>query len=254
MNQFLRSEMIFGEVSMLKISRAKIAVFGIGGVGGAVVEALVRGGVGAIDLIDDDTVSLSNLNRQVIALHSTIGRDKVDVMKDRLLDINPNLRIKTFKLFYLPENADEVDLSVYDYIVDAVDTVKAKLELVTRAWQLGVPIISAMGAGNKLDISKLTLTDIYKTSACPLARVMRCELRKRGIPELKVVYSTEVPIKPIQLERVSEPDGGYLPSEITPRSASRRVIPGSSSFVPPAMGLMIAGEVLREISISGKSL
>ena len=253
MNQFLRSEMIFGEVSMLKISRAKIAVFGIGGVGGAVVEALVRGGVGAIDLIDEDTVSLSNLNRQVIALHSTIGRDKVDVMKDRLLDINPDLSIKTFKLFYLPENADEVDLSVYDYIVDAVDTMKAKLELVTRAWQLGVPIISAMGAGNKLDISKLTLTDIYKTSACPLARVMRCELRRRGIPQLQVVYSTEVPIKPFRLEREVQPVGSTLSGNNTPTSELRRAIPGSSSFVPPAMGLIIAGEILREIGCNDKA-
>ena len=227
MNQFSRAELIFGEIGMLKISQAKIAVFGIGGVGGTVAEALVRGGVGAIDLIDDDTVSLSNLNRQIIALHSTIGRDKVDVMKERLLDINPDLSIKIFKLFYLPENAHEVDLSLYDYIVDAVDTVKAKLELVTRAWQLGVPIISAMGAGNKLDISKLTLTDIYKTSACPLARVMRCELRRRGIPKLKVVYSTEVPIKPVRSEREIELDGGILSGDMTPTPSSSRCGPTS---------------------------
>lgn len=239
MSQFSRSLMLFGDKGMQKIAQSRVAVFGIGGVGGAAAEALVRGGIGAIDLIDNDQVSLSNLNRQIIALHSTIGFEKVDVMKERLLDVNQTVQINTFKLFYLPENADEVDLSVYDYIVDAVDTVKAKLELVTRAWQLGIPIISAMGAGNKIDIEKLTVTDIYKTAACPLARVMRCELRKRGIPKLKVVYSTEKPIKPLSLIGVSH--------DIVP-STSQRAVPGSSSFVPPAMGLMIAGEILKEIS------
>ena len=173
MNQFSRSEILFGKQGLQNLSQARIAVFGIGGVGGAVAEALVRSGIGAIDIFDNDTICLSNLNRQVIALHSTIGRDKVDVMKERLLDINPDLIVNAVKIFYLPDNADQVDLTLYNYIVDAVDTVKAKLELVVRAWRLQIPIVSAMGAGNKLDPTKLLVTDIYKTNACPLARVMR---------------------------------------------------------------------------------
>ncbi|NLC33573.1 MAG: tRNA threonylcarbamoyladenosine dehydratase [Clostridiales bacterium] len=248
MNQFSRSELLFGQIGMQKIAQSRIAVFGIGGVGGAAAEALVRSGIGAIDVFDADTISLSNLNRQVIATHKTIGRDKIDVMKERLLGINPNLLIKAVKLFYLPENANQVDLSLYDYIVDAVDTVKAKLELVVRAWQLQIPIISAMGAGNKLDATKLVVCDIYKTSGCPLARVMRSEMRKRGIPKLKVVYSTENPIKPIY----SRDADGYKPdvsqADSLLNKSSRRVTPGSSSFVPPMMGLIIAGEILREIA------
>ena len=249
MSQFSRSEQLLGKQGIQNLSQARIAVFGIGGVGGAVAEALVRSGVGAIDLFDNDTICLSNLNRQVIALHSTIGRDKVDVMKDRLLDINPELTVNAIKFFYLPENADQVDLSLYDYIVDAVDTVKAKLELVIRAWQLQVPVISAMGAGNKLDPSKLIVTDIYKTNACPLARIMRCELRKRGIPKLKVVYSTEAPIKRVPVVDEIRDCEDFSLDAIPVTQTWRRISPGSSSFVPPAMGLIIAGEILREIAL-----
>lgn len=247
MNQFSRSELLFGKQGMQNLSQARIAVFGIGGVGGSVAEALVRGGIGAIDIFDNDTINLSNLNRQVIALHSTIGRDKVDVMKERLLDINPDLIVKVVKIFYLPDNANQVNLSLYNYIVDAVDTVKAKLELVARAWQLQIHIISAMGAGNKLDPTKLLVTDIYKTNDCPLARVMRCELRRRGIPKLKVVYSTEAPLKRFASDENRNCEEICL-NHSSQTQSGRRLSPGSNSFVPPAMGLIIAGEILREIA------
>ena len=248
MNQFSRSELLFGKQGLQNLSQARIAVFGIGGVGGAAAEALVRSGIGAIDIFDNDTICLSNLNRQVIALHSTIGRDKVDVMKERLLDINPDLIVNVVKIFYLPDNADQVDLTLYNYIVDAVDTVKAKLELVVRAWQLQIPIISAMGAGNKLDPTKLLVTDIYKTHACPLARVMRCELRRQGIPKLKVVYSTEIPIKSSTTEDANRNADDVFLDGISHVKVRRKVSPGSNSFVPPAMGMIIAGEIINEIA------
>lgn len=231
MSQFTRTEMLLGSQSMSLLQASRVAVFGIGGVGGFAAEALVRAGVGSIDLVDNDTVALSNLNRQIIALHSTLGRSKVQVMAERLADINPSARITCHEMFYLPENADAIDLSQFDYIIDAVDTVAAKLELITRADRLGVPIICAMGAGNKLDPTKIVITDIYQTTTCPLARVIRSQCKKRGIRRLKVAYSTEPALRPAPAE---EP-------------TCRRATPGSVSFVPSVMGLIIAGEVVRDV-------
>ena len=232
MSSFSRIEMLLGRDGMQRLHAARVAVFGVGGVGGFTAEALVRSGVGAIDIFDNDTVAESNLNRQIIALHSTLGQPKVEVLRARLLDINPAVQVQVYQMFYVPENADSVDLSVYDYIVDAVDTVAAKIELAVRAEKLQVPIISAMGAGNKLDPTKIRITDIYKTEACPLARVMRHELRKRGVRGLKVAYSTEPALTPL-----SQPDG-----------ETRRATPGSTAFVPSVMGLIIAGQVVRDIA------
>ena len=236
MNQFARTELLFGTEALERLQNARVAVFGIGGVGGSAAEALARSGVGALELFDDDVVSLTNLNRQVVATRDTLGMPKVDAMAARLRSIVPDAEIVPHRMFYTPENADEVDLSRFDYVVDAVDTVAAKLELAVRATVLGVPIISAMGAGNKLDPTKLVVTDVYKTSVCPLARVMRRELRKRGVSHLKVAYSTEPPVEP----------KGAPPTEEGPH-AVRRAVPGSAAIVPPAMGLVIAGEVLREL-------
>lgn len=231
MDQFSRTEMLIGAPAMERLHAARVAVFGVGGVGGFTAEALVRAGVGSIDLIDNDTVSLTNLNRQLIALHSTLGRSKVQVMAERLRDINPEVHITCHEMFYLPENADSIDLSRYDYIVDAVDTVAAKLELITRSDALGKPIICAMGAGNKLDPTKIVITDIYKTDTCPLARVIRTQCKKRHIGRLKVAYSTEPALKPAE----------------TQEETSRRATPGSMSFVPSVMGLIIAGEVVKDL-------
>ena len=215
-------------VSVERLARKRVAVFGVGGVGGFVCEGLVRAGIGAIDIVDKDTVALSNLNRQLIALHSTVGKNKVDVLEERLKDINKNLIIKKYKCFFLPETSDTFDFREYDYVVDAIDTVTGKIELILKAKEAGVPIISAMGAGNKLDPTAFQVSDIYKTSVCPLARVMRRELKKRGVEKLKVVYSKEEPIKP-QFEEGEE------------------VVPGSVSFVPPALGLIIAGEIVKDL-------
>ena len=252
MNQFARSRLLLGSEGMERLARARVAVFGIGGVGGYIAEALARSGIGAIDIFDDDRVCLTNLNRQIIALHSTIGRDKTQVMKERLLDINPNMKVEATNIFYLPETADFIDLSVYDYVVDAVDTVKAKLELVCRAKALEVRIISAMGAGNKLDPTRLKVADIYKTSVCPLARVMRTELRKRGIPGLKVVFSTEEAMKPAEDEELSCKNHCVCPPGTARNCSARRAIPGSTSFVPPVMGLIMAGEIVRDIAQANK--
>ena len=252
MNQFARSQLLLGSEGMERLARARVAVFGIGGVGGYTAEALARSGIGAIDIFDDDRVCLTNLNRQIIALHSTIGRDKTQVMKERLLDINPNMKVEATNIFYLPETADFIDLSVYDYVVDAVDTVKAKLELVCRAKALEVRIISAMGAGNKLDPTRLKVADIYKTSVCPLARVMRTELRKRGIPGLKVVFSTEEAMKPAEDEELSCKNHCVCPPGTARSCSARRAIPGSTSFVPPVMGLIMAGEIVRDIAQANK--
>jgi tRNA A37 threonylcarbamoyladenosine dehydratase len=213
-----------------------VAVFGLGGVGGSAAEALARSGVGTLDLFDDDTVSLTNLNRQAVATVDTLGMVKVDAMAERVAAVAPGVRVAKHRMFYVPENADGVDLSVYDYIVDAVDTVAAKLELAVRATALGVPIISAMGAGNKLDPTRLLISDISKTSVCPLARVMRRELRKRGVSHLKVAWSTEPPSA--ALGALQEEDAAH----------PRRSIPGSTAFVPPAMGLAIAAEVVRTLA------
>ncbi len=232
MTQFSRTEILLGAAAMERLSAARVAVFGIGGVGGYAAEALARSGIGALDLIDSDTVSESNINRQIIALHSTVGKFKTDAAAERLLDINPNLKLTLHRTFYTPETAAEFDFTQYDYVVDAIDTVTGKIELVLRAQSAGVPIISAMGAGNKLDPTAFEVSDIYSTSVCPLARVMRYELKKRGVKALKVVYSREKPITPAQSGE-SAPKG--------------KAIPGSTAFVPPVVGLIIAGEVVKDI-------
>ena len=223
-NPFSRTELLLGAAAMERLAAARVAVFGLGGVGGSAAEALARSGVGALDLFDDDVVSLTNLNRQIIATHDTLGMAKTDAMAARLAAIAPQARVTPRRLFYMPDTADQVDLSQYDYIVDAVDTVAAKLELAVRATALGVPIISAMGAGNKLDPTKLVVSDIYKTSVCPLARVMRHELRKRGVRRLRVAWSTEPPVSP----------AGEIPDE--GGAHPRRSLPGSTAFVPPPWG------------------
>ena len=225
---------------MKRFAAARVAVFGIGGVGGFAVEALARSGIGALDLFDDDTVAPSNLNRQLIALHSTLGRKKTEVMRERILDINPEAAVTVHNLFYLPENADSIDLSVYDYIIDAVDTVSAKLELVRRAKRAGVPIVCSMGAGNKLDPTKFEVADISKTSVDPLARVMRRELKKEGIRNVKVVYSKEEPVMPHTAVR--NDSAAQRPGSAKTNS------PGSLAFVPSVAGLILAGEVLRDLA------
>ena len=224
-----RTAYVYGEGAVKKLNNAKVAIFGVGGVGGYLCEALVRAGVGSIDIFDRDVVSLSNINRQIIALHSTVGRPKVEVMKERMLDINPECKVNAYNVFYLPENADEYDLSGYDYIADAVDTVSAKLEIIERAYKLRIPVISAMGAGNKLDATAFEVADIAKTSVCPLARVMRRELKKRGIEHVKVVYSKEQPVTQGQAMDGEKP------------------VPASIAFVPSVAGLIIAGEVIKDL-------
>ncbi len=228
---FSRTELLIGTESMERLRAARVAVFGVGGVGGYVVEALARSGVGTLDLIDNDTVSVTNINRQIIATTKTIGRNKVDVAKERVLDINPEAKVNTYNMFYLPETADSFDFSQYDYVVDAIDTVSGKIGLVMQAKDAGVPIISSMGAGNKMDPTAFEVTDIYKTSVCPLAKVMRRELKNRGIKKLKVVYSKEVPMTPLT----------------TIAEAGRRQLPGSMAFVPSVVGLIIAGEVIKDL-------
>ncbi len=233
-SEFSRSALLLGQEAVDKLATYRVAVFGIGGVGGYVVEALARTGIGEIDIIDKDKVCISNINRQVIASRKTIDRYKVDVMEERILDINPLVKVHSYKCFFLPENSDEFDFSKYDYIVDAVDTVTAKLELIKKANDYNIPIISAMGAGNKLDPTRLEVADIYKTSICPLAKVMRRELRTRGIKKLKVVYSREEPIKPIR-----KIDNNCDRKE--------RATPGSVAFVPSVAGLIMAGEVIKDL-------
>jgi tRNA A37 threonylcarbamoyladenosine dehydratase len=225
-----------------------VAVFGVGGVGGYVVEALVRSGVGAVDLIDDDKVCLTNLNRQIIALRSTVGKYKVDVLRDRVLDINPDCRVETHKCFYLPETRDDFDFSRYSYVVDAVDTVTAKIELVMQAKQTGTPIISSMGAGNKMNPADFEVADIYKTTMCPLAKVMRRELKKRGVKKLKVVYSKEKPIRPLDDMSISCRTNCICPPGAKHKCTERRDIPGSTAFVPSVAGLIIASEVIKDLA------
>ena len=236
MHPFSRTELLIGEDGLMKLSCANVAVFGIGGVGSYVAEALVRTGIGAITLIDDDDVHLTNLNRQLPALHSTLGQKKVAVMGSRMLDINPGLKLEMLPMLYLPDTADAIDLSRFDYVVDAIDTVSAKLELITRCAQLNIPLISSMGAGNKLDPTRLRIGDIYETSVCPLAKVLRHECRKRGINALKVVYSTEEPVKRFAIDLVES--GG---------SHKKRQTPGSIGFVPATAGLFIAYAVVSDL-------
>ena len=249
LNQFSRTELLLGKENMENLSKARVAVFGIGGVGGYTVEALVRSGVGAIDLIDDDKVCLTSLNRQIIATRKTVGKYKVDVMKERILDINPDCKVEVHKCFYLPETKDEFDFSRYDYIVDAVDTVTAKVQLVMEAKEKQVPIISSMGAGNKLDPAAFEVADIYKTSVCPLAKVMRRELKKRGVDHLKVVYSREPAMTPVDDMAISCREHCICPPGAVHKCTQRRAIPGSIAFVPSVVGLIIAGEVIKDLTI-----
>lgn len=246
--QFSRTELLFGREAMEKLANARVAVFGIGGVGGHALEALVRSGVGTIDIIDDDKVCLSNLNRQLIATHKTIGQYKVDAAKQRMEEINPDVVIYRHRTFFLPETADQFDFTQYDYIVDAIDTVTGKLELAVRADQAGVPIISSMGAGNKVDPTAFEVADIYETSVCPLAKVMRRELKKRGIGKLKVVYSREPALTPIEPDGNGESAGekSGVNKMLSDREQNgRRQIPGSNAFVPSVVGLIMAGEVIK---------
>ncbi|MBR7045961.1 MAG: tRNA threonylcarbamoyladenosine dehydratase [Lachnospiraceae bacterium] len=238
--QFERTRLLFGREAMEKLAASRVAVFGIGGVGGYVVEALARCGVGALDLIDNDKVALSNLNRQIIATMDSVGREKTQVMKERILSINPDCRVEIHNCFYLPETRDRFDFSAYDYVVDAVDTVTAKIDLVMSAGAAGTPIISSMGTGNKLNPAMFEVSDIYKTSVDPLARVMRRELKKRGVKKLKVVYSREEPVRTGEAERLEEVRAAEAPS--------RRSIPASNAFVPPSAGLLIASEVIRDLT------
>ena len=247
-NQFERTELLLGKDAIQKLKNAHVAVFGVGGVGGFVVEALVRSGVGEIDVIDKDTVSLSNINRQIIALHSTVGQPKVEVIKNRALDINPNVKINAFETFFLPDTADMFDFSKYDYVVDAVDTVTAKIALVMACQEAGTPIISSMGAGNKLNPAEFEVADIYKTSVCPLAKVMRRELKKRNVKHLKVVYSKEKPVRPIEDMGISCRTNCICPPGAAHKCTERRDIPGSTAFVPSVVGLIIASEVIKDIT------
>lgn len=244
MDQFSRTALLLGRDGIRRLQSARVAVFGIGGVGGFTAEALARAGIAQLELFDNDTVSLTNINRQIIALHSTVGRAKVDVMEERLQDINPDIVIGKHRIFYTPENAETVDLSECDYIVDAIDTVSAKLELAVRARALGIPIITALGAGNKLDPTRLQVSDISKTSVCPLAKVMRHELKKHGISHLKVVWSDEPPLSPVDENEAAECHA---------ENPSRRAAPGSVSFVPSVMGLIIAGEVIKDLARTEKT-
>lgn len=237
---FSRTELLLGREGMAALARSRVAVFGIGGVGGYIAEALARSGVGTLDLIDNDRVSVTNLNRQIIATQSTIGQYKVDAARARILDINPDAVVNTYKVFYMPDTADQFDFSCYDYVADAIDSVTGKIQLVIQAQEAGVPIISSMGAGNKLDPTAFQVADIYDTSVCPLARVMRRELKKRNIRHLKVVYSTERPLSP-------QTDAADFQKEET-GTVIRRSIPGSIAFVPSVAGLIMAGEIIRELS------
>lgn len=240
MNEFSRTELLIGQAALEKLQNSRVAIFGVGGVGGYVCEALVRSGVGHFDLIDNDTVSLTNINRQIIALHSTIGKLKVDVMKERMLDINPDVDVSVHPCFYLPETADQFDFSNYDYVVDAIDTVTGKIEIIVQADAHQVPVISSMGAGNKLNPAMMEVSDIYKTSVCPLARVMRRELKKRHIKHCKVVYSKEKAIQPSQasLEKyVADSEENF----------TKKSTPGSTAFVPSVAGLILASEVIKDL-------
>ena len=236
MDHLERTRLLLGEEAIDKLRKSRVAVFGIGGVGGHCAEALARSGVGSIDLIDNDTVSLTNLNRQLVALRSTVGRYKTEVMYERIMDIDPEIQVHEHRCFFLPENADAFDFAAYDYVVDAVDTVAAKIALVMAADAAGVPIISSMGAGNKLHPELFEIADIYKTSVCPLAKVMRHELKKRGIRHLKCVYSKEVPLKPAQTQE---------------EGIAKRDVPGSTAFTPSVAGLLIAGQVIRDLTGQG---
>lgn len=248
LNQFSRTELLLGQENMERLQNARVAIFGIGGVGGYTVEALVRSGIGTLDLIDDDKICLTNLNRQIHATRKTVGKYKVDVARERALEINPNIVVNTYKTFYVPDTADAFDFSEYDYVVDAIDTVTGKLMLVEQADKAHTPVISSMGAGNKMDASAFMVADIYDTSVCPLAKVMRRELKKRGIPGLKVVYSKEKAMTPIDDMAISCRAHCICPPGTARKCTQRRQVPGSNAFVPAVVGLIIAGEVVKDLT------
>ncbi len=252
-NQFSRTQLLYGEEVMNYLSSCRVAVFGVGGVGGYVVEALARSGIGALDIVDDDKVCLSNINRQIIATHKTVGRYKVDVAEERIKDINPDCKVRAFKTFYLPETQDQFDFRDYNYVVDAIDTVTGKLTIIENAKKAGVPVISSMGAGNKLNPAAFEVADIYDTTICPLAKVMRKECKKRGIDSLKVVYSKEKPIKPLEEKEDSQNNNSLEQNEndssdVVRKGAQRRSTPGSTAFVPSVVGLIIAGEIINDLA------
>ena len=247
LNQFSRTELLIGEDGIKKLQNAKVAIFGVGGVGSFVVEGLVRAGVGHFVIVDNDKICLTNLNRQIIATRKTIGKYKVDVAKERILDINPNATVETYQEFYMPNSESNILREELNYVVDCIDTVTAKIELVMNCKKMNIPIISAMGTGNKLDPSKFEITDIYKTSVCPLAKVMRKELRKRNVDSLKVIYSKEEPIKINQESNCSCKTNCICPPGTKRKCSIRNPVPGSISFVPSVAGLMIAGEIVKEI-------
>ena len=250
LNEFSRTQLLYGEAVMQKLASSRVAVFGVGGVGGYVVEALARSGIGVLDLIDDDKVCITNINRQIIATHKTIGKYKVDVAKDRVQDISPNCTVNTYRTFYLPETQDQFDFTQYDYVVDAIDTVTGKLTIIENAKKANVPVISSMGAGNKTDPSLFEVTDLYKTSVCPLAKVMRKECKNRGIDSLKVVYSKEIARIPLQDMAESCVQNSECDPETEQKHTARRSIPGSTAFVPSVAGLIIAGEVINDLARS----
>ncbi len=248
LNQFSRTQLLYGAEMMERLAASRVAVFGIGGVGGYAVEALARSGVGALDLIDDDRVCLTNINRQILATRKTVGKYKVDVAEERVHDINPDCEVRTFKTFFLPDTQDLFDFREYDYVIDAIDTVTGKLSIIEKAKNENVPVISSMGAGNKVNASMFEVSDIYKTSVCPLAKVMRHECRKRGIESLKVVYSKEKPIRPLEDMSISCRKHCICPPGTARKCTERRDIPGSTAFVPSVVGLIIAGEVINDLS------
>lgn len=248
LNQFSRTQLIYGKEAMDKLQNSHVAIFGLGGVGGYVGEALVRSGIGSFDLIDDDKICLTNLNRQIIATFDTVSKYKTNVMKERMLQINPKVNVQTHQCFFLPENANDFSFKDYDYIIDEVDTVSAKIELVLKAQKHNIPIISSMGAGNKVDPTQFKITDIYKTKVCPLAKVMRRELKKRHVKKLKVVYSEEKPIRPIDDLSISCRTHCICPPGTKRKCTIRRDIPGSNAFVPSTVGLIIASEVIKDLT------
>ena len=255
LNQYSRTQLIFGAEAMEKLRNSRVALFGIGGVGGYTVEALARSGVGELDLIDDDKVCLTNINRQIIATRKTVGQYKVDVAAERVHDIDPNIVVNTYKTFYTPETAEQFDFTKYDYVVDAIDTVTGKIALVMNAKKAKTPIICSMGAGNKVDPTAFEVTDIFKTSVDPLARVMRIELKKRGIRKLKVVYSKEVPLTPVDDMAISCKTHCICPPGTARKCTQRRQVPGSNAFVPSVVGLIIAGEVIKDLTgFKGKGM
>ena len=247
LNQFSRTELLLGKEAMEKLANSRVAVFGIGGVGSYTVEALIRSGVGAVDIIDDDKVCLTNLNRQLYATRKTVGKYKVDVAAERIAEINPKAVVRGYKTFYTPQTADQFDFTEYDYVVDAIDTVTGKIGLVLQAQAANTPIISSMGAGNKLDPTAFEVADLFETSVCPLAKVMRKELSRRGVTQLKVVYSREKPMTPIDDMAISCQENCICPPGTARKCTQRRQVPGSNAFVPPVVGLIIAGEVIKDL-------